>query len=143
MYDEVYNSLFKYFNTLSSTGYIKDDNVYKLIYIIAIVKITNEYFPGYVTQEDYKEIENSLYNLFGTSYLIPYPKLKNSTDMNKLHLNDATDLINALNYQIEKQNKEFDKFKHGINEELYDVKKVKVLKSNEDVDIDVADIITN
>lgn len=140
MDDILYKTLVKYFKALSVNGYMKYPEVFKIIYMISIYKIIYDYFPSNVTENDYRTIEKSLYNIFGTSYLIPYPQYCNYNDMNKLHAQDATDLINAITHQIYEQNLNIDNFKEEVNSDLYVIKSTKVLKSEDSSEIEVDDI---
>lgn len=83
----VYEALKSYFNTLSVLGYESYEEVYKLIYLISILDFTYNDFKGYITEEDYRIIQDSLYCIFGTSCLIPYPQFcKSNKITGKLYL---------------------------------------------------------
>jgi hypothetical protein len=123
----VYDSLTKYFNTLSLTGYVSDKKMYDVLFLTIIRKIVYQYFPSRISKEDYTSIERALYNIFGNSYLIPYPQFTDLYAMNKLHLEDMTDFLNSVD--------------HRIDEGLREVRETKVLKSEDSGEITVDDII--
>lgn len=85
----IYDSILNYFSTLSNLGYINYNDVYKLLFLVAIRDFIYNDFWEYISEEDYREIEKSLYKIFGTSCLIPYPEFCNNVNMNKLHLQDG------------------------------------------------------
>lgn len=122
----VYDSLTKYFNTLSLTGYVSDKKMYDVLFLTMIRKIVYQYFPSRVSKEDYTSIERALYNIFGNSYLIPYPQFTDLYVMNKLYLEDTTDFLNSVD--------------HRIDEGLREVRETKVLKSEDSGEITVDDI---
>lgn len=72
-----FESLSKYFKTLSTFGYISYNDVYKLLYLVFIQKYTH-HFKEYITEEDYKDINKVLYCLYGSSCFISLPNLCNS-----------------------------------------------------------------
>lgn len=69
----LYEALCNYFNHLCNTGYIKYSEVEKLLLLSAIHRLVDCDFRGYLNREDYNSINNALYNLYGTSCLVPYP----------------------------------------------------------------------
>lgn len=71
-----FESLSKYFKTLSTFGYISYNDVYKLLYLVFIQKYTH-HFKEYITEEDYKDINKVLYCLYESSCLISLPNLCN------------------------------------------------------------------
>lgn len=124
--DEVlYNSLLKYFDTLSSTGYVSYEDVDKLLLLVIIQEFVYNDFRGFITEDDYREIEKFLYKIFGTSCLVPYPNYCNDYTMNKLHLGD----ISELSHRVD------------VNEsnikEIQDTKVVKVIPSDDEVVDDI------
>lgn len=139
----VYESTKRYFNTLSNFGYTNYCEVVKVLYLVMINKMVYKYFPGSITEDDYRVIEKSLYNIFGTSCLVPYPQYCNYNNMDRLHAEDATDLINAITHQIEEQNMNIENFKDVVNSDLYIIKSTKVLKSEIEGEEIVPDIIIN
>ncbi len=141
MYNIVYNTINNYFKSLTLNGYISYEETDKVLYLLIVLKITNEYFPGFIAEVDYKDIEKSLYKIFGTSCLIPYPRICNYSNMNKLHAKDTIDLINTITNQINIQNKNIDNFKSTVNSDLYVIQNTKVLKSDSEDETTVPDIV--
>lgn len=104
MDDIIYNSLISYFKTLSVYGYKSYDDVYKILYLICVRDFVYNDYKGYITQDDYREIERSLYGVFGTTCLIPYPEFCKNKSMNKLSLGSVTELTNRVQHNEEKLN---------------------------------------
>lgn len=115
MDEVVYNSIVRYFSTLSNLGYISYDDVNSLLFLTAIQEFIYKDFRGFINENDYREIEKALYKVFGTSCLVPYPEYCNNTDMNKLHLGDISELAHRV--EVNEEN----------IEEIQDTKVVKVL----------------
>ena len=122
----VYNSIVRYFSTLSNLGYISYEDVNSLLFLTAIQEFIYKDFRGFINEDDYREIEKALYKVFGTSCLVPYPEYYNNADMNKLHLGDITELAHRV--EVNEEN----------IEEIQDTKVVKVLAPYEE---EVEDII--
>lgn len=122
----VYNSIVRYFSTLSNLGYISYEDVNRLLFLTAIQEFIYKDFRGFINEDDYREIEKALYKVFGTSCLIPYPKYCNNADMNKLHLGDISELAHRV--EVNEEN----------IEEIQDTKVVKVLAPYEE---EVEDIV--
>ena len=125
MDDILYNSLFKYFDTLSSTGYVSYKDVDKLLLLTIIQEFIYNDFRGFITEDDYREIEKFLYRIFGTSCLIPYPNYCNSYTMNKLHLGDISELSHRVDINENKI------------QEIRDTKVVKVLPTEDETVDDI------
>ena len=64
-----------YFHALSIYGYKDYNEVDKLLVLLFIAEIVNSDLGYYITDEDYKILNQVLYKLYGTTCLIPYPKL--------------------------------------------------------------------
>lgn len=122
----VYNSIVRYFSTLSNLGYISYEDVNSLLFLTAIQEFIYKDFRGFINEDDYREIEKALYKVFGTSCLVPYPEYCNNTDMNKLPLGDISELAHRV--EVNEEN----------IEEIQDTKVVKVLAPYEE---EVEDII--
>lgn len=125
MDDILYNSLFKYFDTLSSTGYVSYKDVDKLLLLTIIQEFIYNDFRGFITEDDYREIEKFLYRIFGTSCLIPYPNYCNNYTMNKLHLGDISELSHRVDINESKI------------QEVRDTKVVKVLPTEDETVDDI------
>lgn len=72
---EAYDSLDRYFTSLSVTGYRSYTEVYKLLVLSFIEELLYS-FPGMVSENDYRLFSKVLENIYGTSCLIPYPDYK-------------------------------------------------------------------
>jgi len=78
--NNVNNSIASYFNALKNFGYKKYSDVNKLLAYIFISEVLTGDMRIYITEEDYNSINKALRCLYGTSCLIPYPKLKCNND---------------------------------------------------------------
>lgn len=64
----------RYFNVLSKFGYKSYDSVFKLILLLHVEELMNsKEFSLYITEDDYRTIEKSLYCLYGNDCLIDFP----------------------------------------------------------------------
>lgn len=108
----VYNSIKRYFNALSVLGYKSYNDTYKLLYVISIRDFVYNDFMGMITEDDYRIIERSLYNVFGTTCLLPYPQFCKSKGMNKLHLGSVTELAHMVQHTQEL----FEQYKQDISD---------------------------
>lgn len=70
--NDVFNSINRYFHSLSNLGYKKDKDVYNLLIYIFIEEILCGPSSQFITEEDYNNIDKALYCLYGTSCTIPY-----------------------------------------------------------------------
>lgn len=113
----LYTAISRYFNMLSKFGYINYNEVYNILYLMLIRDFIYNDFYGYITEDDYRYIEKSLYCLFGKSCLIPYPKY---LTMNNLNLGS----ISELAYMIKKNKQDISQVKDDISQ----IKKTKVIK---------------
>ena len=66
-----FQALDRYFSVLQKTGYIQYKDVDKLILLIFLQEIIDQY-PYYVTESDYNIINDILVCLYGSTCLIPY-----------------------------------------------------------------------
>ena len=66
-----FEALERYFNVLEKTGYVNEKDVNKLLLLMFIQEVLNEY-AYYITEEDYNLINKILVCLFGSSCLIPF-----------------------------------------------------------------------
>ena len=60
MEDIVYNSIKSYFNALSKLGYMKNEEVNKLLALIIIEEFTYYDFRGLINKEDYMKINKRI-----------------------------------------------------------------------------------
>lgn len=72
MDDLLYNSCLRYFTSLGNYGYQSEADVKKLLFYVYIQELVNT-TSIVISEEDYKTIENALYNMYGTTCLMPYP----------------------------------------------------------------------
>ena len=77
--NEVYNSVNRYFKSLSHLGYKPDKEVFQLLVFTFIEEMLYGSLSYYITEEDYRTINSALYCIYG-SCLIPYPDYKRSYD---------------------------------------------------------------
>lgn len=115
----VYTAISRYFSILSKFGYVNYNKVYNILYLILIRDFVYNDFYGYITEDDYRHIERSLYCLFGKSCLIPYPEY---LTMNNLNLGS----ISELAYMMKKNKEDISKVIDNINE----IKKTRVIKGD-------------
>ena len=78
---EILNDVFKsvsiYFNTLTQLGYKKQTDVEKLLVYNFIEEMLTGEMRYFITEEDYRKIEQALSCLYGSSCLLPYPQYAN------------------------------------------------------------------
>ena len=130
MVNYAYNSLCRYFDYLCNTGYMKESEVERLLILTAIQKFVDCDFRGYLNEEDYNKISDALYNLYGTTCLIPYPDYYS----NKYEKIMYTCSISELVHRVEKLENQQGSG-GGINIED---KAIIVPGSSKDVDIEIS-----
>lgn len=69
----LYETLNKYFRTLSVVGFKKDPVVFKMLLLQYIQEITTNEFRYYITNKDIKLMQDLLYQLFGSTCEISFP----------------------------------------------------------------------
>ena len=74
MEEYINTSIERYFNTLSHTGYMPYSDVYKLIVIMFVDELLNGEYKRFVSDDEHTVIHKSLYCLYGSSCLTPYPE---------------------------------------------------------------------
>lgn len=79
-------SLDRYFKTLKSTGYVKYNNVYKLLTALFIKRILNGEFGVLISEEDYKTLDSVLCCILGSNCLMPYITYKQDTIISKEYM---------------------------------------------------------
>lgn len=67
------NSLDKYFNILSKTGYKSYNSVNKIIVLLAIDTLLRTELSYYITEDDYKSITNVIYCILGSECMFEMP----------------------------------------------------------------------
>lgn len=128
------NSLKKYLNTISITGYMNDKELTKLLFLVMIYDFTYNDFRGKITKESYEDINSAIYCILGSSCLFSYPDFYNSNKMNTLHLGSITEMSHIIRVNeelidrykkeidsiLDKQNKEIESFESKINTTMTD-----------------------
>ena len=76
--NDVFNSIGTYFNALTQFGYKKQGDVDKLLVYSFIEEMLTGEMRFFVTEADYRLIEQALSCLYGSSCLIPYPQYANN-----------------------------------------------------------------
>ena len=89
--NQTFDSLLSYFDTLRKFGYMNNKEVEKLLIFIYIEELVTGELREFITEADYRDIENALYCLYGSSCLIPYPELSNSDSI--WHRTDSSILL--------------------------------------------------
>lgn len=79
--NQVVESIDNYFDSLSKFGYKKQSDVDKLIVLTFIEELLSSEMRYYITEEDYRVLEQVLNCLYGSSCLIPYPKYVSDTSL--------------------------------------------------------------
>ena len=75
--NDVFNSIGTYFNALTQFGYKKQGDVDKLLVYSFIEEMLTGEMRFFVTEADYRLLEQALSCLYGSSCLIPYPQYAN------------------------------------------------------------------
>lgn len=75
--NQVASSMSYYFNALTQFGYKKQSDTNKLLIYNFIEEMLTGEMRFYITEADYKLIEQALNCLYGSSCLIPYPQYIN------------------------------------------------------------------
>ena len=69
------DSINRYYQVLKRTGFIGDQEVYKLFILSFLDDLFKEDFSWYITEENYKLIDNLITYLSKSSCIIPYTKV--------------------------------------------------------------------
>ena len=118
--DKVLNeSLTRYFKVLSKLGYMSYSEVDKLLVLIFIYDLLESDCKSFITEGEYRIIDNALYCLYGSTCLIPYPEY---LTMNNLNLGS----ISELAYMMKKNKEDISKVIDNVNE----IKKTQVIKGD-------------
>lgn len=124
----LYESLYRYFTTLTSVGNVSYNSVNKLLVLIFYKHFIYEDYRGNISKEDYNIIEQALECLYGSTCLIPYP---NYLGMVNLHLGDITEMA----HRIAENESHIQEMDNRVNV----IEDTKVLKSKQEV-LEVPDI---
>ena len=80
--DKVLNeSLTRYFDVLSKLGYTSYSEIGELLVLIFIYDLLENDCKSFITEEEYRIIDNALYCLYGSTCLISYPEYIASTSI--------------------------------------------------------------
>ena len=95
--EEAFVALQDYFNHLEKVGYMRYDNVFRLIVFLYIDEILHAYTLMNITEEDYNIINNTLQCLYGTC-LLPYPEfIKN---LPYLNIDSEADKLREVEWDV-------------------------------------------
>lgn len=98
--EEAFVALQDYFNHLEKVGYMRYDNVFRLIVFLYIDEILHAYTLMNITEEDYNIINNTLQCLYGTC-LLPYPEfIKN---LPYLNIDSEADKLREVEWDVLRQ----------------------------------------
>lgn len=79
--NQIADSVGIYFNALTQFGYKKQEDVNKLLVYSFIGEMLTEDMRSFITEDDYRLIEQALSCLYGSSCLLPYPKYPNEDSL--------------------------------------------------------------
>lgn len=85
LFRQAFESIKRYFKSLFQLGNMSYEQTYKLIVFLFIEEILRDDKRSIIiTEEDYETLTKVVYNLYGTSCLIPYPdRIKQSAPIIK------------------------------------------------------------
>lgn len=87
--DDVAKSIGIYFNTLAQLGYKKQPDVDRLLVYSFFEELLTGEMRCFITESDYRLIEQALSCLYGSSCLVPYPEYINDDNLFG-HLRDSS-----------------------------------------------------
>lgn len=87
--NDVAKSMDIYFNTLAQLGYKKQSDVSRLLVYSFFEELLTGEMRYFITESDYKLIEQALSCLYGSSCLVPYPEYINDDSLFG-HLGDSS-----------------------------------------------------
>lgn len=96
MIRRVNESINNYFNNLKNVGYRKQSDVNKLFLYTTIQELLDNDFRGYITEDDYKSINNALYCLYGSNCLIPFPEYHNYKIKRTMYKGSMSEIAHRL-----------------------------------------------
>ena len=91
------DSINRYHQVLKRTGFIGDQEVYKLFILSFLDDLFKEDFSWYITEEDYELIDNLITCLSKNSCIIPYTKVASHTEPIKNFLEDIPTRVSENN----------------------------------------------
>lgn len=96
MVNYLYEALCGYFTRLCHVGYMKQSEVEKLVVLTSIQRMVDCDFRGYLDEEAYNKINDVLYNLYGTTCLIPYPDYYSNKDKRIMYTCSISELASRV-----------------------------------------------
>lgn len=96
MVNYLFEAICKYFGHLCNTGYMRQSEVDKLIVLTFIQRMVECDFRGYLNEEDYNKINDALYNLYGTTCLLPYPDYYSNKDKRVMYICSISELAHRI-----------------------------------------------
>lgn len=96
MVNYLYESLCRYFTHLCHTGYMKQADVIKLLILTCIQRLVDCDFRGHLNEENYNKINTALYNLYGTTCLMPYPDYYSNKDRRIMYTCSISELVHRI-----------------------------------------------
>ena len=96
MVNQVYTAITKYFGHITNTGYMRQDNVNKLLLLITVYNLLDNDFRALVSEDDYKLINNALYCLYGSTCLIPFPDYYNNKANRVMYKGSMSELAHRV-----------------------------------------------
>lgn len=96
MVNQVYNAINKYFTHLANVGYMRQDNVNKLLLLDIIYNLLDTDFRGFISEEDYSKIGRALYCLYGSTCLIPFPDYYNNNTSRVMYKGSISELAHRI-----------------------------------------------
>lgn len=91
------DSINRYYQVLKRTGFIGDQEVYKLFTLSFLDDLFKEDFSWYITEEDYRLMDNLITCLSKNSCIIPYTKVASHTEPVKNFLEDTPTRVSENN----------------------------------------------
>lgn len=96
MINQVYDSITRYFGHITNTGYMRQDNVNKLLLLDAVYNLLDNDFRALVSEDDYKLINDALYCLYGSTCLIPFPDYYNNKASRVMYKGSISELAHRV-----------------------------------------------
>ena len=91
------DSINRYHQVLKRTGFIGDQEIYKLFILSFLDDLFKEDFSWYITEENYKLIDNLITYLSKNSCIIPYTKVASHIEPVKSFLEDIPTRVSENN----------------------------------------------
>ena len=91
------DSINRYYQVLKRTGFIGDQEVYNLFTLSFLDDLFKKDFSWYITEDDYRIMDNLITCLSKNSCIIPYTKIASHTESIKNFLEDIPTRISENN----------------------------------------------